>query len=131
MEVVQLSEDDGGEGDDKRNPWVGHHHCLRGEMRDVTQVSAGLCEGRGGGHGDRRRGRGVSRHSRGRDMPRQGVCVSTCALPFNTAHGWRLREGEGFVPSQRAAVRRSDSFGWGRRGGGGEAGAFRTCDWGG
>eukprot|EP00965_Chrysotila_dentata_P153720 5081476-Pleurochrysis_carterae.AAC.1 len=58
-------------------------------MRSVTQVSAGLREGRGGGHGDGRRGGDVSRHSRGRDMPsRQGVCVSTCALPFDTAHGY-------------------------------------------
>eukprot|EP00965_Chrysotila_dentata_P160047 5285041-Pleurochrysis_carterae.AAC.2 len=63
---------DGGEGNDERNPCVGYHHCLRGEIRGVTQASAGFCEGRGGGHGDRWRGGDVSRYSRGRDMLRQG-----------------------------------------------------------
>eukprot|EP00965_Chrysotila_dentata_P254845 6212013-Pleurochrysis_carterae.AAC.3 len=74
-------------GDEERNPRIGHQHRLGGEMRGITQVSAGLCEGSGGGHNDGWRGRGVSGHGRGRDIPRQGVRVCACAIPLNTAHG--------------------------------------------
>eukprot|EP00965_Chrysotila_dentata_P154684 5111225-Pleurochrysis_carterae.AAC.2 len=69
-------------------------------MRGITQqVSAGLCEGSGGGHSEGWRGRGVSGHGRGRDMPRQGVRVSACAIPLNnTAHAarraWQREHGQ-------------------------------------
>eukprot|EP00965_Chrysotila_dentata_P060423 2002539-Pleurochrysis_carterae.AAC.1 len=64
-------------------------------MRGVTQLGAGFREGRESGHGDGGRGVGVSRLSRGRDMPRQGVRISARALPFDPTHGERLRDGEG------------------------------------
>eukprot|EP00965_Chrysotila_dentata_P006798 222374-Pleurochrysis_carterae.AAC.1 len=43
---------DGGRGDEERNPRIGHHQRVGGEMRGITQVSAGLCEGSGGGHSE-------------------------------------------------------------------------------
>eukprot|EP00965_Chrysotila_dentata_P231360 6198313-Pleurochrysis_carterae.AAC.1 len=57
-----------------------HASCMKAEsvrleteakaVMSAIHLSARFCEGRGGGHGDGRRGGSVSRHSRGRDMPR-------------------------------------------------------------
>eukprot|EP00965_Chrysotila_dentata_P072442 2393331-Pleurochrysis_carterae.AAC.2 len=61
---------DQGKGDEERKPRIGYHHGLGGEMRGIAQVGAGLCEGSGGGHNKGWRGKGVSGHCCGRDMPR-------------------------------------------------------------
>eukprot|EP00965_Chrysotila_dentata_P067256 2225756-Pleurochrysis_carterae.AAC.1 len=42
-----------------------------------------------------------------RNMPGQGMRVSACTVAFKAAHGERLCEGEGFVPSRSTAVRRA------------------------
>eukprot|EP00965_Chrysotila_dentata_P006579 214949-Pleurochrysis_carterae.AAC.1 len=63
-------------------------------MRGVAQLGTGFCESRGNGHGDGGRGVGVSRQSRGRDMPRQDVRISARTLSFDLAHVLRLRDGE-------------------------------------
>eukprot|EP00965_Chrysotila_dentata_P146229 4828981-Pleurochrysis_carterae.AAC.3 len=81
-------------------------------MRGVAQLSAGFREGRGGGHGDGRRGGGVSRHSRGRDMPRQEgsreAILAACAGQGQVA--WVVQ----IVRARAWAI----LLGWGWRGGG-------------
>eukprot|EP00965_Chrysotila_dentata_P261583 6214302-Pleurochrysis_carterae.AAC.1 len=83
-------------------------------MRGVVEGGTGLGKGREGRNGNGLRGDGISRYRCRRDMPGQGVRIAASAIPVNTTHARRLLEGEGLVPSHRAAARRDWQRGQGQ-----------------